>query len=45
MTRWVPWDISEVPFDKALRASFTLEYIRDGDEKFLFADLITLETV
>ncbi|KAL1939189.1 hypothetical protein VTO73DRAFT_10230 [Trametes versicolor] len=45
VTRWVPSNIGEVPFDRPLRASFTLEHVRDGDESFLFADLVTLETI
>ncbi|KAI0673880.1 hypothetical protein C8Q78DRAFT_1019575 [Trametes maxima] len=44
-TRLVPASLSEVPFNQPLRASFTLEYIHEGDEWYLFADLITLTDI
>ncbi|KAI0667042.1 hypothetical protein C8Q78DRAFT_982805 [Trametes maxima] len=44
-TRRVPETLQDVPFDTPFRATFTLECIREGDETFLFADLLTLTDI
>ncbi|KAI0365888.1 hypothetical protein BV20DRAFT_1098068 [Pilatotrama ljubarskyi] len=43
--RVIPETLKEVPFNTPIRAMFTLEYVYEGDERFLFADLFSLDNV
>lgn len=44
-TRIVPQTIDEVPFNQPFRATFTLEHYREGDKTYLYAELVTLDTI
>ncbi|EIW61002.1 uncharacterized protein TRAVEDRAFT_46229 [Trametes versicolor FP-101664 SS1] len=44
-TRCAPDSADEIPFNKPFRAMFTLEYVIEGTEKYLFADLFSLDSI
>ncbi|KAI0368258.1 hypothetical protein BV20DRAFT_924757, partial [Pilatotrama ljubarskyi] len=43
--RCVPKSIGEVPFGRPLQAAFILEYVRENEQSFLFADLVSLTDI